>query len=159
MRTEFYAKKTGNWWLSNFYPAPIQWNGKEWPTSEHLYQALKTRNDSVMENIRLMPTPGLAKKEARRVGNDLSIQDKAALMRVAIYAKFTQHPDLASQLIATEGVIVEASPEDGLWGEGEEGLGLNLMGLLLMELREALKGNVRPLAPADNQTPTTQENV
>ncbi len=61
-------------------------------------------------------------------------------MRAAILAKFTQHADLKQKLLATEHrLIVEDSPVDPYWGVGENGDGLNMMGLLLMELRSYLQ--------------------
>ena len=65
-------------------------------------------------------------------------------------AKFTQNPDLAEELLATAGTtIVEASPEDCLWGIGrgvDDPLareraawrGENWLGEVLMAVRDAL---------------------
>ena len=50
-----------------------------------------------------------------------------------------KHRDLGDKLALTSGLIIEASPVDPIWGEGPTSTGLNLMGLLLMELREALR--------------------
>ena len=143
-RVKFWAKRTGNHWLSNFYQAPIQWGGQEWPTSEHLYQALKMSNERDKERIRLAATPKQAKALAHEIGYDHDVSSCANIMRTVIREKFRQHPDLAAQLVATRGAIVEASPVDNLWGEGPQGFGLNLMGLLLMELRENLRENNTP---------------
>jgi ribA/ribD-fused uncharacterized protein len=142
-RVDFWAKRTGNFWLSNFYPAPITWDGKEWPTSEHLYQSLKVRSERDKERIRLAPTPKQAKELAHEIGYEIDVPGRAYLMRIAIREKFRQHPNLAEQLVATRGLIVEASPFDPLWGEGPRGCGLNLMGMLLMELRETLRENTQ----------------
>lgn len=66
------------------------------------------------------------------------------------YGKFTQHPNLKSQLLATRGtVLVEASPHDRIWGIGlaeedprakhrKEWRGLNLLGWTLTRVREAI---------------------
>jgi ribA/ribD-fused uncharacterized protein len=137
-RVEFWAEESGNFWLSNFYPAPIQWNGKEWPTSEHLYQGLKLEKTVDAERVRKAKTPEAAKNIAHEVGYNLSIPQRAHLMRIAIREKFSQHPNLAEKLLATQGVIVETSPHDHFWGEGY-GEGLNLMGMLLTELRAEIR--------------------
>lgn len=143
LETRFWSRNDDNFWLSNFFPAPIQWDGKEWPTSEHLYQALKFRNESDVEAIRLCKTPKQAKQLARKIRKVAYSFLNPHLMRIAIREKFKQHPDLAEKLIATEGRIIESSPFDSIWGEGPNGDGLNLMGLLLMELRESLKRSSR----------------
>jgi ribA/ribD-fused uncharacterized protein len=130
-------------WLSNFHPAPITAGGVMWPTSEHLYQASKWSAEEDQRRIREIENPGLAKGASRIIGGligEPSITRKATLMRCAIRAKFGQHPDLAAKLAETRGVIVEASPTDNVWGIGA-GDGLNLMGLLLMELRSELQAN------------------
>jgi ribA/ribD-fused uncharacterized protein len=69
----------------------------------------------------------------------------------ANYAKFTQHPNLKDILMATgDKVIVEASPEDCIWGIGlrasdsraqdpKKWRGTNWLGEALMQVREQLK--------------------
>jgi len=66
-------------------------------------------------------------------------------------AKFSQHPELGQFLLATgERVLVEASPQDRVWGVGltadderaaspRTWRGLNLLGFALMEVRHRLK--------------------
>ncbi len=137
MSVTFYDQNNVNGWLSNFYAAPIDHCGKMYPTSEHLYQSLKTINPTLFEDIRAAPTPRQAKKLAREFGPRLSDLDKVRHMRLAIRLKFEQHSKLRSQLMQTCGEIVEASPKDFYWGIGD-GTGINMMGLLLMELRACL---------------------
>lgn len=64
-------------------------------------------------------------------------------MRAVLRAKFTQHPDLFELLIGTgEARLVEAATVDNevnrLWGE-VNGVGRNMLGELLMELRAELR--------------------
>ena len=66
-----------------------------------------------------------------------------------VYAKFSQNPELKTQLLATgEKVLVEASPYDKIWGIGfnksdaltsKAKWGQNLLGKVLMEVRNKLK--------------------
>ena len=68
----------------------------------------------------------------------------------AYYAKFTQHPDLRSQLFETrEKLLVEVSPYDSVWGNGlayddicngdiNSWLGGNWCGYVLTQVRESL---------------------
>ena len=67
------------------------------------------------------------------------------------YAKFSQNPDMKEQLLATGNtILVEASPMDKIWGIGRkasdplarkiaQGKGLNLLGRVLMQVRETLR--------------------
>jgi hypothetical protein len=64
-------------------------------------------------------------------------------MRGVLWAKFTQHPDLAALLLATRTArLVEAATIDNavnrLWGEVEGKGGRNMLGTMLMEIRERL---------------------
>ena len=63
-------------------------------------------------------------------------------MRDALRAKFTQHENLKELLLSTmDAELVEASPSDSYWGNAtrrDGSRGLNKLGLLLMEIRDAL---------------------
>ena len=37
--------------LSNFYPAPLVWEGRYWPTAEHAYQAAKCHRSDELWRI------------------------------------------------------------------------------------------------------------
>ena len=81
----------------------------------------------------------------------------AAVARDVVFrgnvAKFSQHPDLLARLRATRGTtLVEASPQDRIWGVGlprddpraaqrETWLGTNWLGDVLTEVRIALCGS------------------
>jgi len=64
-------------------------------------------------------------------------------MRGVLYAKFTQHPELRELLLSTGNArLVEVATVDNdvnrLWGE-VNGKGKNMLGVLLMELRDKLR--------------------
>jgi len=62
------------------------------------------------------------------------------VMRTGLQAKFTQHVKLRALLLSTgDSIIVENSPRDSFWGIGKDGAGQNMLGKLLMEVREMLK--------------------
>jgi len=74
-------------------------------------------------------------------------------MRQVLRAKFTQHEDLKQLLLSTgEARLVEAgkigNAVNRTWGE-VNGKGLNMFGILLMELRAELRKD----APLNNQMP------
>jgi ribA/ribD-fused uncharacterized protein len=61
-------------------------------------------------------------------------------MRRAVTAKFTQHQELGTLLLSTgEAKIVEHTENDDYWGDGGDGSGKNMLGRILMQVREALR--------------------
>ncbi len=67
-----------------------------------------------------------------------SIKDK--IMREAVFAKFDQHPDLRETLLATgDAALVEHTDKDSYWGNGGDGSGCNMLGVILMEVRAELR--------------------
>ena len=60
-------------------------------------------------------------------------------MAEALRAKFTQHDELRDILLSTgDAKLVEHTRRDSYWGDGGGG-GKNMMGQLLMELRDELR--------------------
>ncbi|MFY0565754.1 NADAR family protein [Archangium lansingense] len=129
--------------FSNFAPHPIKLEGKVWPTSEHYFQAQKFVGTPHEEAIRKARTPFIAAELGRDRSKKLR-RDwesvKVAVMREALRAKFTQHPELRELLLSTgEAKLVEHTENDDYWGDGGDGRGKNMLGRLLVELREALR--------------------
>lgn len=133
--------------FSNLYPRTILFEERQFPTAEHAYQAGKARKEHVREWILSAPTPALVAMAAHGlytwdiVSNWSQI--KFDRMRAVLRAKFTQHDDLRRILLSTGNVrLVEAARvPNGVnrtWGE-VNGKGLNMLGVLLMELRDELR--------------------
>jgi ribA/ribD-fused uncharacterized protein len=128
--------------FSNFAAYPIVIHGKRWPTSEHFFQAQKFTDAKRREQIRAAKSPMIA----ARMGRDRSFKlrrdwDKArvAVMRAALRAKFEQHADLRELLLSTgDAEIVEHTESDDFWGDAGDGSGANMLGRLLMDLRDEL---------------------
>ncbi|MEL6903463.1 MAG: NADAR family protein [Cyanobacteria bacterium J06606_4] len=139
----FYSVRDKYGEFSNFAPYPITIEGKTWPTSEHFFQAQKFPGTSHEEEIRLAKSPMIAARMGRDRKRPLrsdwdTVKDD--IMRQALYAKFAQHPSLKEMLLATgEANIVEHTKNDSYWGDGGDGTGLNMLGKILVELREELK--------------------
>lgn len=140
----FYStRERPNGCFSNFSPHGFELEGAYWPTSEHYFQAQKFLAAEDQEAVRLAPTP----KEAARRGRDRSRrlrpdwdQVKDDVMRAALRRKFATHADIRSVLLATgEAKLVEATADDYYWGCGSDGSGRNMLGKLLMELRDSLR--------------------
>ena len=110
-------------------------------------------DDESLARILAAPSPKAVKAIGREVrGFDRTVWEAARFDAVVQgnVAKFGQHDDLRAFLLATkEQVLVEASPEDRIWGIGlgaeepdarvpSRWLGANLLGFALMRAREAL---------------------
>ena len=104
--------------FSNFSAHPVQ-IGREWPTSEHYFQAQKFQLEELDEKICRDPSPmraaqiGRSRKYPLRADWD-DVKDD--VMRTALYAKFTQHEDLKEILLGTEDrELVEHTTNDRYW--------------------------------------------
>lgn len=129
--------------LSNFARYPIKLDGKRWPSTEHYFQAQKFVDPAVRERIRRTSSPA----EAARLGRSRKLRlrpdweaIKVVVMRKAVQAKFEQHADLAALLLATgEATLVEHTPNDDFWGDAGDGSGRNMLGRVLMDVRDSLR--------------------
>src|SRR5574343_193775 len=124
--------------LSNFYPADVEFEGMIYPTVEHAYQAAKTLDFNERKRISGAITPGMAK----RMGRQLAIRKdwnniKLEVMEKLVYKKFSSHKHLMLLLLDTKGKILEEGNnwKDRFWGVDEQGNGLNHLGKILMKVR------------------------
>lgn len=133
--------------FSNLYRREIEFEGDVFPTSEHAYQAGKARKPEVKEWLMAAPSPALLAMAAHGLYYwDVSpgwSQTKFDRMRGVLYAKFTQHEDLCKLLLSTGSArLIETATVDNevnrLWGE-VNGQGRNMLGTMLMELRDKLR--------------------
>jgi hypothetical protein len=130
---------------------PITIDGVKWPTTEHYFQAQKFAGTGHVEAVRQAPKP----RDAADMGRDRSRplradweQVKDDVMRTAVRAKFTQHGDMLALLLNTgDAELIEHTTNDSYWADGGDGSGKNMLGKILMEIREEL----RP-APCVNAT-------
>ena len=112
-------------------------------TSEHYFQAQKFYGTEYVEIIRLLDNPMKAAKMGRN--RNLPIREdweevKDDVMRKAVYAKFSQNIELKNILLDTDSeYIVENTSNDYYWGCGTNGSGKNMLGIILMEIRDKLK--------------------
>ncbi|KAJ7045058.1 hypothetical protein C8F04DRAFT_940868 [Mycena alexandri] len=148
----FYHIHDPHYGFTNFSAHPVQYKGKRYPTSEHLFQAFKfmdTRPD-IAEKIReISEFPRDAFKEARTqqayVRSDWK-DVNIAMMDIAVEHKFAQHDDLKEELLMTgDAELVEDSAEDAFWGIGNRGSGRNELGKALERLRTKIRSAQRPV--------------
>jgi ribA/ribD-fused uncharacterized protein len=144
-KINFYSTGDAYGSFSNFAGFPITLKGKLWATSEHYFQAQKFAGTEHEEGVRRAKSPMIAarmgrdrKKPLRRDWESVKVQ----VMRDAVRAKFTQHAELRDLLLATgDAEIVEHTENDSYWGDGGNGSGKNMLGRILMEVREELRAS------------------
>ena len=143
--------------LSNWYHAPFEVEGICYPTTEHFMMAEKARLFGDEENLKEILNagePGKAKALGRMVSgfsDEIWNEHRFAIVVRGNLAKFAQNKELGTLLLRTgTKVLVEASPQDRIWGIGmgannpeacqpHHWRGENLLGFALMEVREKLQ--------------------
>lgn len=165
----FFGQKGAHGPLSNFWyiKGGFEFEGRYYWTSEAAFQAAKFNfpgappaNAWYMEQFEGALHPHDSKKlggqsasgpqyikalvlEGRERGVEFDRrwnERRIDVMRAVLLAKFTQVPECRACLVQTgRRLLVEASPYDSFWGEGKAGNGKNMLGRLLMEVRDELK--------------------
>lgn len=121
----------------------IELEGREWPSLEHYYQAMKFESEAEQEKIRSAGHP----RKARRMGRSRLRKRrrdwrkvKRVFMTRALYIKCKTYPPIAEKLLATGSQpLVENSQYDYFWGCGRDRRGSNHYGRILMGVREKLR--------------------
>lgn len=143
MTIYFYGTRSEYGSFSNFSRHGFELDGEHWMTTEHYFQAQKFPQTEHCEQIRQAKTP----KDAATMGRERSRplrqdweQVKDDIMRKCVLRKFETHADIREILLATgDEEIVENAPGDYYWGCGKDGSGKNMLGQILMEVREILR--------------------
>ena len=127
--------------LSNFYPAVVEFEGITYPHVEGAYQSAKTLDMNERRRIAAIADPA----EAKRAGRALKYRDdweavKFDVMETCVRYKFTHHPELRAKLLATGNALLEEGNNwgDRIWGV-VDGVGENRLGKLLMKVRDELR--------------------
>jgi hypothetical protein len=148
--------------LSNFYPASVILDGKEYPSTEHAFQAAKfSRTAPIRERIRKTRSARTAKRLGHTPGMFMTQRAwrdyrSLTIMRDVVWQKFTRHEELKRLLLATgEKRLEEGNTwHDNTWGichcKGckalrERGypysMGRNQLGKILMQVRAWILDN------------------
>ena len=126
--------------LSNFSNSKFCYEGINYPTVEHYFQAQKTLDSKERERIAKLPTPGEAKYAGRRVELRKDWEEvKDSVMLIGLYHKF-KDPVLREKLLATGNEHLEEGNywHDTYWGVCD-GVGKNRLGELLMTVRKEVQ--------------------
>jgi ribA/ribD-fused uncharacterized protein len=145
---------------SNWHPAAFSdESGRRFANSEQFMmwgKALVMGDVEMSERMMGVSDPKALKALGRQVRNYVDarwVQHRLAVMVHGCYLKFSQNLAMKAELLTTgERILVEASPDDALWGIGLEEsdprcldrsqwLGLNLLGEALMIVRPLLRAD------------------
>lgn len=137
--TEFRGQA---YFLSNFYMHPVYYDGVEWPSAEHAYQASKSSIKREKEVILNCETPGQAKRMGRLVAvrKDFE-QNKLQIMTEIVRSKFSAEPLRTWLLETADATLVEGNTwGDRFWGfDLQAQRGDNHLGKILMKVREEIR--------------------
>ena len=126
--------------LSNFYEAPVKWKGITYKNNEAAFQSAKVLDKTLRKEFSNLD-PSSAKRKGRQVklrpGWD---KIKFDIMYDICYEKFSQNEDLKIKLLNTGEEHLEEGNDwgDEIWGT-VKGKGQNLLGRILMEVRDELR--------------------
>jgi len=137
-------------WMGNMAPYPIMFEGKIWRTSEALFQGMRFDDEEIKEIIRKEKSPMGAKMKAKKYSDQMVVVPMTELdveqMKKCVRIKFDQHPALKKMLLDTVGAYIyedignRKGERHKFWGAKKisenEGDGHNMMGRILMELRD-----------------------
>lgn len=127
--------------LSNFYYSPLIYEGVDYKTAEHAYQAAKTADMAAKRRIRKALTPGAAKRLGQCVPRRPDWEDiKLRVMEEILTIKF-KDPDLREKLRATGSEPLAEGNDwgDRYWGiDLKTGRGENHLGKILQRVRAKL---------------------
>lgn len=134
------------YFLSNFYPQSIEFEGLTFGSVEAAFQAAKT-----LDNEERKQFVGLQPGEAKHLGRRITLRDdwenvKFDIMRELVYKKFSQNSKLKAKLLETgDAELIEGNTwHDNIWGSCScakcfKKDGENHLGKILMEVRGRLR--------------------
>ena len=131
--------------LSNFFNSPFEHEGIVYPTNEHFFQAMKTLDRDKRVQIAAALTPGLAKRMGRTLHLRPDWEDiKEDVMLQGLRLKFSKRRLKEMLLNTGDEELIEGNLwYDNTWGSCNcaecKGKGKNLLGQLLMKVREELR--------------------
>ncbi|MEG0297245.1 MAG: NADAR domain-containing protein [Clostridium sp.] len=143
MAIYFYKMKDEYGCFSNFAEYEFSENGMKYKTSEHYFQSKKFEGtDAELEVINAkspMKSAILGRDRTKPLRQDWEMI-KDDVMRQAVLLKFSQNESIKTILLSTGNEdIVEKTTDDYYWGCGTDGTGKNMLGKILVEVREILK--------------------
>lgn len=106
--------------LDNFYPCNINYCGIVFPSSEHLFQARKSKDEKIWRIAAAIPKAGKAKAFGRTINLRSDWEEvKVNIMISVVYLKFSQNIDIMMKLRELKGIhLCEGNyHHDNFWGD------------------------------------------
>ena len=128
--------------LSNMYPCDIKINVNR---NTYTFTCVESSFQSLKDLSRTKEFEGLSGYQSKKLGRKVNLRKdweivKVDLMRNLVKQKFS-NPELSKKLLEIEGEIEETNLwHDTFWGVSY-GKGKNILGLILMEVRDEIKKN------------------
>lgn len=141
-----FFPNTPNFFLSNFFPYSVTYEGLTYVSVEHAYQAAKTTDENVRKIIQACGSAGAAKRQGKNVKlRDNWDQMKVSIMRELLLQKFDPSSVICSKLLLNTGQaqLIEGNYwHDLIWGQcycpRHKWDGTNVLGGMLMDIRNDL---------------------
>lgn len=143
--------------LSQWWPCKFEEKNEVYFSAEQWMMAEKARlfndGDALKKILKTFDNKEIKKigREIKGFNEELWRFERSSIVKKGNLLKFSQNKDLKKYLISTEEkILVEASPYDEIWGVGlsrndkkirlpDNWKGLNLLGFILMEVRDELR--------------------
>lgn len=127
--------------LSNFHICDVYYKGFVYKSSEAAYMSCKSNDFSIKTQLASM-----SPNEAKKFGQTIELIPDWEYVRVlsmteVVFAKFNQNQDLTERLINfTRNKYLEETNDwnDLFWGANSMGKGVNMLGKILMSVRDQL---------------------
>lgn len=138
-------------WLGNMGNSKIYYCGEEWISVESLFQAMRFNDESIRQKIRKQSISLTSRLTAFKYFDYLVVEPMSSMdienLRTAMTLKFDQHIMFRLKLLQTGNAQLiqylknSTDVEDEFWGmtlKNNERVGANMVGKILMEIREKL---------------------
>ena len=130
--------------FGRFSHHPFIVDGKLFDTVEHYYQSSKCVRYVEREKIRNIRRVSEVRYFIKTLRPDLlwelTNESKINIMRAALNEKMSQHDEIMKLLLSTKDIhIIDDVTNDIFWGIDKDGNGDNMLGKLLMEIRNKNK--------------------
>eukprot|EP01012_Entosiphon_sulcatum_P030587 TRINITY_DN3781_c0_g1_i1.p1 TRINITY_DN3781_c0_g1~~TRINITY_DN3781_c0_g1_i1.p1 ORF type:complete len:172 (-),score=30.27 TRINITY_DN3781_c0_g1_i1:16-531(-) len=137
---------------------PIEVRHIKYTSMYHYLLAQKFKGTEIEAKIRSAPSLWDVERFARNARDNDVREDweevKNEVMLTGCYYKFKQHLPLQTLLLGTGNkVIVFHTATDNYWGDGGDGTGSNMLGVILMAVRKKLWQEIKPGSAQGNNPP------
>jgi hypothetical protein len=145
---KFYSKIPEYKEFGNYFHVDLMMDGLRYRSVEHYFQAMKFPDhpeyqEAIRQAKKARDAKRMGKTEDYATRVDWATHRDTVMMK-ALREKFSdRHPELKALLLSTGNAILQdASPRDNYWGIGSTGMGQNKLGVMLMAIRDELRGGL-----------------